>query len=321
MIGNGFAGTIDDVSYYDQMLDESTIKGIWKTGFLCDKGIFEVRADNDNTLFTRIDGGTVRQRFPLFLIDNYWGAAKPLTGCVRLNGAALTRKHRLLRLALDHQPPALDRPQPDRLSGLDAPLHRRLVVKRLARRDPDEAYGLGQVHAVAAVVLVPELFGKLSRRIGHEPVLFRMEVRQYHHRNEHDARRRGVQVQELEPVGVRACRYVDDEFAYVYKRTPGRHAARLPELHAGLNVKYPISVYASAVPTYSVVESSLVRIQLQLNERTIGAAGQSAMVTTRWTIYPTGQIFRWDSVQLVQQPAETDLVRQRLPEIYCERGI
>jgi hypothetical protein len=54
----------------------------------------------------------------------------------------------------------------------------------------------------------------------------------------------------------------------------------------------------AVVPTYTVVESSSVRIVLQVNERAIASTGgtKTAALTTRWTVYPTGQIFRWDSL-------------------------
>jgi hypothetical protein len=50
---------------------------------------------------------------------------------------------------------------------------------------------------------------------------------------------------------------------------------------------------------YTVVESSDVRVVLRINERSPASGGYSFDVTTQWTLYPTGQIFRWDSISSV----------------------
>ncbi|MCU0609370.1 MAG: FG-GAP-like repeat-containing protein, partial [Chitinispirillaceae bacterium] len=68
------------------------------------------------------------------------------------------------------------------------------------------------------------------------------------------------------------------------------------------------STLTSGVPTYSVVESSDVRIVLKLNERSLyrigGGTAAAASMTTQWTIYPTGQIFRWDSLSSLTAPGK-----------------
>jgi hypothetical protein len=48
--------------------------------------------------------------------------------------------------------------------------------------------------------------------------------------------------------------------------------------------------------SYTVPESSSVRVRLNLGARSINATTDTVIVFTQWTIYPTGQIFRWDSV-------------------------
>jgi hypothetical protein len=48
--------------------------------------------------------------------------------------------------------------------------------------------------------------------------------------------------------------------------------------------------------TYTIAESSSVRVRLNLGARILNSTTDSVIVYTRWTIYPTGQIFKWDSV-------------------------
>ena len=47
---------------------------------------------------------------------------------------------------------------------------------------------------------------------------------------------------------------------------------------------------------WAVEESSSVRIRIRIDNRTVSLGGNSFDIKTRWTIYPTGQIFRWDSI-------------------------
>jgi len=48
--------------------------------------------------------------------------------------------------------------------------------------------------------------------------------------------------------------------------------------------------------TYTVEESTTVRVRLRINERTVNNSGEYFNMVTRWTIYPTGQFFRYDSL-------------------------
>jgi hypothetical protein len=48
--------------------------------------------------------------------------------------------------------------------------------------------------------------------------------------------------------------------------------------------------------TYQIAESSSVRVRLRINERQVSSGGQSYRVVTEQTIYPTGQLFRYDSL-------------------------
>jgi hypothetical protein len=55
------------------------------------------------------------------------------------------------------------------------------------------------------------------------------------------------------------------------------------------------SMNVSNVFTYAVEESSLVRVRLRINERIVKNV-DSLCIVSRWTIYPTGQFFRYDSI-------------------------
>jgi hypothetical protein len=56
-----------------------------------------------------------------------------------------------------------------------------------------------------------------------------------------------------------------------------------------------VTKYVTNNFTYTVEESSLVRIRLRINERQV-VNSNSYNIVSRWTIYPTGQFFRYDSI-------------------------
>lgn len=57
----------------------------------------------------------------------------------------------------------------------------------------------------------------------------------------------------------------------------------------------PTTAYVSNNFTYAVEESSLVRVRLCVNERQVTNTA-SYRIVTHWTIYPTGQLYRYDSL-------------------------
>jgi hypothetical protein len=59
--------------------------------------------------------------------------------------------------------------------------------------------------------------------------------------------------------------------------------------------------------TYSLAESSSVRVRVNLDKR-VSLHTDSFYIYTRWTIYPTGQIFRWDSIPYMSHSANVNAV-------------
>lgn len=89
VIGKGLTGTLDDVRFYHDYISENTLKAICQQGFRSSEGMYELRADNNSTICLKIDGGSIRRNFPVFIINNYWAESKPEAGCVVLNGTPL----------------------------------------------------------------------------------------------------------------------------------------------------------------------------------------------------------------------------------------
>ena len=72
----------------------------------------------------------------------------------------------------------------------------------------------------------------------------------------------------------------------------------------------------SATPTYTVIESSSVRVIVKLNDRKLKKSTDSCNIQTWFTFYPTGQIFRWDSLYIPNATGNIDTARFDVIEIY-----
>ncbi|MBN1756808.1 MAG: DUF2341 domain-containing protein, partial [Chitinispirillaceae bacterium] len=88
VIGKEFNGVIDDVRFYNNALDNDEIRAISLRGFSPDRGIYRVRADNDNTLHCRMHGNADNRFLPVLQIDNYWSTDP--TPYVYVDGVGLT---------------------------------------------------------------------------------------------------------------------------------------------------------------------------------------------------------------------------------------
>ena len=68
----------------------------------------------------------------------------------------------------------------------------------------------------------------------------------------------------------------------------------------------------SANPSYTVLESSDTRVRLRINNRFIDGVNVDYSLNTIWTIYPTGQIFRYDSLSGPSIDIADEFVRFRM---------
>jgi hypothetical protein len=295
IIGYGLAGMIDDVRYFYRELSEETVEAIYKLGFRVANGTYQVRADNNNTVHLRIDGGTHKRRFPVFQIDNYWGAAKPAANCVVYKGSALTENTHYF-------------------CKLDAVFHKLYIaLNKIVAADSTLLY-IDDKNTEGSRAVTPArkmVWGKYSGArnwfwcknfpgdyfgaAGTNQFYFAWKMDST---STTGSKSRGGEV----------CRFKSSNLAPYYKPDTSTDSSLMstdadsggtPLGHqffyyqSGTKL---FSTYVSTIPAYSVIESSAVRIQLKLNERTISSGSEQAKITTRWSIYPTGQIFRWDSI-------------------------
>lgn len=299
IIGSGFNGTIDDVRCYGTEVPENTIKSIYRNGYRSSEGVYDTRASNENSLNVLIDGDNVPRRFPVFRIANYWATSKPAPGCVRLNGsileegvdyfADLNDVWNLLYIGLNK----VIMSNSENLFIDDANSQ-----GALRRKTPIIVSGKqsnGSVDYFWVKNFTEDAFDSSSS--GQWYINWKM--------SENNAK-------DGDPWFMAAS--VTDPFYKVdtafltnlipgydgYNNSWGTYCFRLSTDY------YPKTTDHVSNPfTYTVVESSSVRVVLRINERFVNKESKSYKIVTQWTMYPTGQFFKWDSIyQFTNAPLE-----------------
>lgn len=299
IIGSGFNGTIDDVRCYGTEVPENTIKSIYRNGYRSSEGVYDTRASNENSLNVLIDGDNVPRRFPVFRIANYWATSKPAPGCVRLNGsileegvdyfADLNDAWNLLYIGLNK----VIMSNSENLFIDDANSQ-----GALRRKTPIIVSGKqsnGSVDYFWVKNFTEDAFDSSSS--GQWYINWKM--------SENNAK-------DGDPWFMAAS--VTDPFYKVdtafltnlipgydgYNNSWGTYCFRLSTDY------YPKTTDHVSNPfTYTVVESSSVRVVLRINERFVNKESKSYKIVTQWTMYPTGQFFKWDSIyQFTNAPLE-----------------
>ena len=233
-------------------------------------------------------------------------------------------ERQLFHLSFDRLPQAVYRFQQDRERGFDAGVCRRQQQQRGQGHGPDQKTMVwGSLTGVdrRQWFWCKNISGYTFDGDGHERVLFRVEVRQHHQHDKHVARRRGVPVQELRHITVCDSRHRSTTHSLM---SSNAQTAGTPVGYQNFKLGGTSSVtstYAAAIPTYSVIESSSVRIQLQLNERAIGAASRIGDAHHALDHLPHGANLPVGQRARCQQHDNKGLCRLRFPEIGHEHDV
>lgn len=290
IIGSGFYGAIDDVRCYGDEVTENTIKSIYRNGIRSSEGVYDTRASNENTLNVLIDGDNIPRRFPVFRIANYWATSKPAPGCVRLDGnilaegndyfAELNDAWNLLYIGLNkvilsnsvnlfiddaNSQGAIQRETPKIVSGKQSN---------------------GSVDYFWVKNFTKDAFDSSSSRQWY--INWKMS---YNNGKDGDPWFMAASV-------TNPFYKIDTTFLTNlipgydgFNDSWGTYCFRLSTDY------YPKTSDNISNPfTYTVEESSSVRVVLRINERFVEKYNYSYSIVTKWTMYPTGQFFKWDSI-------------------------
>ena len=293
IIGGGLAGVLDDVRYYHDYLSENTLKAVYQKGFRSSEGMYELRADNNNTVHLKLDGGSVPRNFPVFHIHNYWAASKPAAGCVRLNGITLVENadyyadfddtYNLLTIGLNKTISSNGV-----LLYIDDGYANGYQVTGTTKKMSWGVQDAGSYDHFWVKNFSGSNFG--SNTSNEWYVNWKM--------SKDNATRQG-EIWHMASSVKNPMATADT--ASTTNLIPGDpHNSTMGNLNftiGGAESKSSEDVQNAF--SYAVEESSSVRILLRVNERIVTGT-QTFRVVTRWAIYPTGQFFRYDSLYQFQ---------------------
>jgi hypothetical protein len=293
-IGYGFNGCIDDVRYYHRDFSEKSVQTVYRLGYRPAEGMYHLRADNNSTIHFRIDGKTNNRRFPVFMVENYWGSALPATNCVTLNGTALTANtDYYARLNTTYRWLVI---------GLNKTITTDSALLYIDDKSSEGARCItpmkkmvwGKYSGTREWFWCKNFTGDYMGASGTNQfyAAWKMDSANDGGSQSHGGEVHRFKFSDVTP-NVKADTSSDSNLvssSVIYGGTP------LGYFFPSWGATNIPSLLSKAIPSYSVIESSAVRVVLQLNEKSDTVSGAWRKIKTRWTIYPTGQVFRWDSI-------------------------
>jgi autotransporter-associated beta strand protein len=294
-IGSGLTGTIDDIRYYAEHVSESTLKSIYQLGYRSAAGTYHLRANNDNTVHFTIDGSTYHHSYPSLTIENYWATTKPAAGCVVCNGIVLTENtgyyaylddgRNTLRIVLNKTISSdgitiyIDDNNTDGYQMVGAAKKMSWGVNTVgtnqyvwAKNFPSDTFGSNTSNQWYAN-------WNMSRSGSSNP-----------HRDGEIWYMASSVEKANTKIDTTSSNLIPGSNVNAYYSTLGNFNF----IMNSYQVRTSESV--SNAFTFQIAESSSVRVRLRTNERQVSLSGQSYRIVTENTIYPTGQIFRYDSL-------------------------
>ncbi len=298
-IGNDFDGTIDDVRFYNEAISEETIRAIAKNGFRVNAGQFILRADNSNTLDFTIDGSSaVPEYFPIFQIGNYWATHTPYA--VYYNGSRMTSPD-------------------DYITGLNdvnnilyIGFNKKVTTEDLRIYiDDTDSTGACKIGPMPSMVYgnsgsdyyVQNFTGSTFGASGSNEFYLYWKM-------DNTASGMGGELTQFKSSEISPSTAISSAanlcptdttygtFGYFDHSTGSGGYARSMS-------------HVAATPSYTVLEASDVRVRLQIDKRDVNGHSHNYDITTIWTIYPTGQIFRYDTVDAMSTTWDYEFVRFR----------
>ena len=290
LLGEGLTGTLDDVRFYKSVLTGNDIKSIYQLGYSSSEGFYRLRANNDNSINLFIDGGVLNRHFPVFQISNYWASSKPASGCVVLGSKSLAEGNDYYAV--------LD----DSTNTLTLALNETIQSDAVNLYiDNDFAQGYQMAGETKRMVWGTDNNGSYDyfwvknfpedNFGGTTANQFYLNWKMSTAGNSKDGEIWHFASSVTNP-------NTPADTVSTTNLIPGYDNSYDSWGYTSLNIDghYPkTSNTVSNAFSYTVEESSAVRIVLRVNER-VASETTSFKIVTRWTIYPTGQIFRYDSL-------------------------
>ncbi|HAJ78298.1 MAG TPA: hypothetical protein DCO75_00880, partial [Fibrobacteres bacterium] len=309
----GYNGLLDDLRFYGRSLSDADMKAIYQSCYDAGKGTYLVRSDNNNTLHFAMDGGTAHRYYPVFELDNYWSTTQPSASIpyVYVNGVKQTYNKDYV-VALD-----------DKQNKL------KIGFNRTINADSTRIYisGNDTLSSTITTAMPRMTWGGYSSPTSHfyvknftGNIFGSSSANQYYLDFKIDNSSTGMggeiyrlKTSKISPIAMADTTSTNSLVSTTYTNgTFGTYNLKIGSswLQSTSSV--------TATPTYTVAESSCVRVVLKINSRTVKSGSDSCKILTQYTMYPTGQIFRYDSVFVPS--AKIDTVRYDMYQKYVSSG-
>jgi autotransporter-associated beta strand protein len=285
VIGQNFTGSVDDVRYYNQLLTEDEIRAIALKGFAPERGMYRLRANNDNTIHTMMHGSVYNRFLPVMQISNYWATALPTY--VYVDGVGLTS-------GTDYYA-ALD----DNRNQLTIGFNR--TINKASTIFIDNNLSTGQKENGPTKKMYWGISGPSNEYFWVKNTSGRYFGAASANEFYINWKMNTASPKDGEIWQMRSS--VTNPYTYIDTSTGTNLIPGDDGFYSGFG---DCNLYISSTDlrsaanvtnsfTYTVEESSQVRIRLRVEERQVGNT-PSYKIVTRWTVYPTGQLFRYDSI-------------------------
>lgn len=285
IIGKNFSGVIDDVRFFNKLLANDEIRAIALKGFSPDRGMYRVRADNNNTLHCRMHGHPTPHFLPVLQITNYWATGLPtyvyVDGVLLTSGidyyAALDDNRNQLTIGLNRV-----------VTGNTAIFIDDNVTNGSRRTGPTKKMYWGITGASNQYFWVKNTAGRYFDAASSNQFYLNWKMNR--------ASNKDGEIWHMRSSVTNPYTYIDTLTGTNLIPGDGNYQNSMGEININIggNLAHT-TISVSNSFTYAVEESSLVRVRLRVNERQVTNTS-SFNIVTRWTIYPTGQIYRYDSL-------------------------
>ena len=302
-IGNSFAGDIDDVRFYGKELSEETIFAIYNNSYRAGQGMYSLRCDNNSSIDFEITGSSeLPINNPVFELANYWGTAKPKA--VYFDNQWQTENTDFIAYLNDVK------------NMLYIGFKKTVTsLKRIYIDDVDStgAYKVGPTKKMTYGTSGSDYYVKNTSSTsfgvsGSNEFYFLWKMSKMADGG------KGGEVYEFKSSNKSPSTLISsatNQFDVATYRE--KTSLLLTQLNGTTGWIY--ATYATATPTYTILESSSTRVRLRLDSRTIHNTTLNGIewdIVSYFTIYPTGQIFRLDSCTSLTEILRDEVFTVRL---------
>ncbi len=291
-MGASFNGVLDDMRFYQYNLTDQEIKAIYLKGYSPDLGMYSVRADNNGQMQCLMHGVNSNRILPVFQIANYWSSNNPPTN--------VYVDSQLLSNGTDYFT-ALDQSVRTLTVGFNRTINANSTIfvgnsaigQSAMTTMPQMLWGQATV-GTANHVWVKNFSGNYFGTSATNNFFFDWKMTYGNATNTKNGEMWYYSSSVTNPsalLDTNANINCVPGYNAGYSGSFGQIGIRLANSNTPTSNKDVDSAF-----TYSIAESSSVRVLLDLYTRKVKNSTDSFHIDTRWAIYPTGQIWRWDSI-------------------------